>query len=66
MVRKAKAASILDKMIEKEFRPLKMERARFKTELQETSPSELGKDNAVFTISPTQEEFYPLIKIASG
>lgn len=62
-----KAASILDKMIEKEFRPLKMERARFKTELQQTSPSELGKDNAVFTISTNPgSKFDPLMKIASG
>ena len=44
-----------------------MERARFKTELQQTSPSELGKDNAVFTISTNPgSKFDPLMKIASG
>ena len=62
-----KAAAILDKMIEKELRPLKMERARFKTEIKQVSPNELGQDTVSFTISTNSgSKFGPLLKIASG
>ena len=62
-----KAAAVLDTMIEKELKPLKMERARFKTEIKQVSPNELGQDSVAFTISTNSvSKFGPLIKIASG
>ena len=51
-----KAAAVLDTMIEKELKPLKMERARFKTEIKQVSPNELGQDSVVF------HHFYKLWK----
>jgi|TARA_A200000159_G_scaffold146365_1_gene152666 DNA repair protein RecN (Recombination protein N) len=62
-----KAASILDKMIEEELKPLKMERARFKTAITQVSPNEFGQDSVTFTISTNSgSSFGALIKIASG
>ena len=62
-----KAAAILDRMVEKELKPLKMERARFKTEIKQISPSELGQDSVAFTISTNAGgKFGALLKIASG
>ena len=65
--KREKAAAVLDIMIEKELKPLKMERARFKTEIKQVSPNELGKDSVAFTISTNSgSKFGSLIKIASG
>ena len=62
-----KAAAILDTMVEKELKPLKMERARFKTEIKQATPNELGLDSVVFTISTNSgSKFGSLMKIASG
>ena len=62
-----KAAAVLDIMVEKELKPLKMERARFKTEIKQVSPNELGQDSVVFTISTNSgSKFGSLMKIASG
>ena len=62
-----KAAAVLDTMVEKELKPLKMERARFKTEIKQISPSELGQDSVAFTISTNAGgKFGALLKIASG
>ena len=62
-----KAAAVLDKMVEKELKPLKMERARFKTEIKQISPNELGQDSVAFTISTNAGgKFDALLKIASG
>ena len=62
-----KAAADLDKMVEKELKPLKMERARFKTEIKQISPNELGQDSVAFTISTNAGgKFDSLLKIASG
>ena len=62
-----KAASLLDTMIEQELKPLKMERARFKTEINQASPNEFGQDSVSFTISTNSgSNFGSLIKIASG
>ena len=62
-----KAAAVLDTMLEKELKPLKMERARFKTEIKQVSPNELGQDSVAFTISTNSgTKFGSLIKIASG
>ena len=54
-------------MIEKELKPLKMERARFKTEINQASLNEFGQDSVSFTISTNSgSSFGALIKIASG
>ena len=54
-------------MVEKELKPLKMERARFKTEIKQATPNELGLDSVVFTISTNSgSKFGSLMKIASG
>ena len=64
---RVKAAAVLDRMIEKELKPLKMERARFRTEIKRVSPNELGQDSVAFTISTNSgSKFGSLIKIASG
>jgi DNA repair protein RecN (Recombination protein N) len=62
-----KAAAVLDTMVEKELKPLKMERSRFKTEIKQVTPNELGQDSVVFTISTNSgSKFGSLMKIASG
>ena len=62
-----KAAIVLDGMVEEELKPLKMEKAKFKTEIKQVSPNELGQDTVSFTISTNAgSKFGPLIKIASG
>jgi DNA repair protein RecN (Recombination protein N) len=54
-------------MIEEELKPLKMERARFKTAITQVSPNEFGQDSVTFTISTNSgSSFGALIKIASG
>ena len=64
---RGKAAIFLDKMIQEELKPLRMERARFKTEIKQASPNELGQDSVVFTISTNSgSKFGSLTKIASG
>ena len=61
-----KAAGLLDTMIEKELKPLKMERARFKTEINQASLNEFGQDSVSFKISTNSgSSFGSLIKIAS-
>ena len=62
-----KSAIVLDGMVEEELQPLKMEKAKFKTEITQVSPNELGQDTVSFTISTNAgSKFGPLIKIASG
>ena len=64
---RGKAAAVLDKMVEKELKPLKMERARFKTEIKQVSPNESGQDSVAFTISTNAGgKFDAILKIASG
>jgi DNA repair protein RecN (Recombination protein N) len=62
-----KSASKLDKKIEKELKPLKLELAKFKTEITAVGESRFGCDNVCFTteINPGSG-FKPLNKIASG
>ncbi len=62
-----KFAPKLDKKIEKELKPLKLELARFKTEITAVPRSRFGCDNVCFTseINPGSG-FKPLNKIASG
>ncbi len=62
-----KFASKLDKRIEKELKPLKLELAKFKTEITMISETRFGCDNVCFTteINPGSG-FKPLNKIASG
>ncbi len=60
-------ASKLDQKIEKELKPLKLELAKFKTDILVTDDSKFGCDNVCFTteINPGSG-FKPLNKIASG
>ena len=62
-----KFASKLDKKIEKELKPLKLELAKFKTEITPVRESRFGFDHVCFTseINPGSG-FKPLNKIASG
>ena len=62
-----KAAFKLDKKIEKELKPLKLELAKFKTDIVMMGNSKFGRDNVCFTteINPGSG-FKPLNKIASG
>ncbi len=62
-----KFASILDKKIEKELKPLRLESARFKTDIRVDKESRFGFDYVCFTteINPGSG-FKPLNKIASG
>ncbi len=62
-----KFASKLDKKIEKELKPLKLELAKFKTEITTGQVSRFGCDHVCFTteINPGSG-FKPLNKIASG
>ncbi len=57
----------LDQKIEKELKPLKLELAKFKTDIVMTDNSKFGCDNVCFTteINPGSG-FKPLNKIASG
>ena len=58
---------LLDKKIEKELKPLKLELAKFKTDILVTDNSKFGCDHVCFTteINPGSG-FKPLNKIASG
>ncbi len=60
-------ASKLDQKIEKELKPLKLELAKFKTDILVTDNSKFGCDHVCFTteINPGSG-FKPLNKIASG
>ena len=60
-------ASKLDQKIEKELKPLKLELAKFKTDMLVTDNSKFGCDHVCFTteINPGSG-FKPLNKIASG
>ena len=62
-----KFAAKLDKRIEKEFKPLKLELAKFKTDITRASETRFGYDQVCFTteINPGSG-FKPLNKIASG
>ena len=62
-----KFAANLDKKIEKELKPLKLELAKFKTEILRDQESKFGCDHVCFTteINPGSG-FKPLNKIASG
>ncbi len=62
-----KFAAKLDKKIEKELKPLKLELAKFKTEILRDQESKFGHDHVCFTteINPGSG-FKPLNKIASG
>ena len=62
-----KFAAKLDKKIEKELKPLKLELAKFKTEILRDQESKFGCDHVCFTteINPGSG-FKPLNKIASG
>ena len=62
-----KFASKLDQKIEKELKPLKLELAKFKTEISMIPESRFGCDHVCFTteINPGSG-FKPLNKIASG
>ena len=62
-----KFAAKLDKKIEKELKPLKLELAKFKTEIIRVQESKFGCDHVCFTteINPGSG-FKPLNKIASG
>ncbi len=62
-----KFASKLDQKIEKELKPLKLELAKFKTEISIVTESRFGCDHVCFTteINPGSG-FKPLNKIASG
>lgn len=62
-----KAADTLDKAVAGELPPLKMERARFVTEVAETEPTETGIDLVRFQVSTNPgSPLGPLDKIASG
>ncbi len=61
------AAARLDKAMEAELAPLKMERARFVTELAPGAPGPQGRDEVRFTVAPNPgAPAGPLNKIASG
>lgn len=65
-----KTAKILDKAVMAELPPLKMEAARFLTEIEKQESSQWGSegcDRVEFTISTNPgADFAPLMKIASG
>lgn len=61
------AAKQLDEAVAQELPPLKMERARFVTEMSDAPESATGKDQVRFTVSTNPgTPFGPLDKIASG
>lgn len=61
------AAERLDRAVEAELAPLKMERARFTTALTPADPGPDGQDNATFTVATNPgAPAGPLNKIASG
>ncbi|MGB0935294.1 MAG: DNA repair protein RecN [Alphaproteobacteria bacterium] len=62
-----KAAAKLDKAMQEELPPLKLERATFKTAFTQTEPTESGVDRVAFTVSTnTGAAFGDLSTIASG
>lgn len=64
---RAEAAEALDLAMSKELAPLKMERARFLTEITEASAGPDGRDQVAFTVATNPgAPAGPLNKIASG
>ena len=64
---RAKAAGLLDKAMAGELAPLKMERARFSTEIAPAEPGPEGCDAVTFTVATNPgAPAGPLNKIASG
>lgn len=62
-----KAARKLEAAVEKELKPLAMERAKFVVSIEAGSPSEAGSDKIVFLVSPNLgEEPRPMEKVLSG
>ncbi len=65
--RRAKAAATLDKTVTTELAPLKLEKARFRTSVSETSPGPTGIDRVVFEVATNPgTPFGALTEVASG
>jgi len=65
--RRHEAAARLDKAVESELAPLKLDAARFRTALTEAEPGAGGTDRVEFEVSTNPgAPFGPLTKIASG
>ncbi|MDB5368236.1 MAG: recN [Rhodospirillales bacterium] len=68
--KRAQAAKKLDKAVAAELPPLKLEKARFATELNELPESDWGangRERAIFTVATNPgQKLGPLAKIASG
>ncbi len=65
--RRLKAAKVLDQMVIKELKYLKMVDCLFKTEITESKPSSRGIDNAIFMIVTNRGSEYNRLKaISSG
>lgn len=61
------AARKLEKEVEKELKPLAMERAKFVVSIESGAPSEAGSDRVVFLVSPNLgEEPRAIEKVLSG
>ncbi len=64
---RSKAAAALDRAMDAELAPLKMERARFETRLSEAEPGPDGRDDVTFTVATNPgAPAGALNKIASG
>ena len=65
--RRQEAAAKLDKAVESELAPLKLDAARFRTAITEAEPGPAGTDRIEFEVSTNPgAPFGPLTKIASG
>jgi DNA repair protein RecN (Recombination protein N) len=65
--RRQEAAAKLDKAVESELVPLKLDAARFRTAITEAEPGPAGTDRIEFEVSTNPgAPFGPLTKIASG
>lgn len=66
-LQRKKAAAELDQVVVAELKPLKMERAVFKTEITDVKAGAEGRDKVAFTVDTNQNaSFGPIGKIASG
>jgi DNA repair protein RecN (Recombination protein N) len=66
-LQRRKAAAELDQMVLAELKPLKMERAVFKTEITDVRAGAEGRDKVAFTVDTNlNASFGPIGKIASG
>jgi DNA repair protein RecN (Recombination protein N) len=66
-MRRHEAAARLDKAVESELAPLKLDAARFRTAIAEAEPGQGGTDRVEFEVSTNPgAPFGPLTKIASG